>query len=522
MGIRTINYKGFEIWSNSYDNEDTIKQLFDTFLDSQKNQSFENIERFYYENGKFYTVHKKHPVHNTTPNLSNRIANFDKDDADDSADIDIDDLVDKALEDGYTFEYADTLPALRYNVKNWIEEYLDDNDIDYKLTKKDIKLINSLVKEFYDDNVDEGYHRRKSYSIQEASKELKGSKKVIEKVETSDDEFPDSFEDIIDFLKADEDEAIIGYEKAIAKVEDEFIKSQLVKIEIEEKAHKAYLEKVLKDPAVEYTEPLEDEDNKEKNESFKRTSARKNTIEEAFKLLRNPKKKINEDTRKFEDKDAEEEYFRHIQELSTDYEDPNAEECDDCDEEDIEESYLPRDIYNLCHVIPLDELDEDEVDYEAIEDLEDQVGCKVLGVLDSNVDELNYYYWCSDGHAYMGVPFATGSNTYRWYSKDVNEIAELINGSDDDYDEEDIEESLKEDAKFVTAATILKKEQNSIFAQPTEEGMRKMVLSILNKNKDKMKPENYNKVVKTMTNCPKKAVPSTVWTMLNPSQKVGK
>ena len=49
-----------------------------------------------------------------------------------------------------------------------------------------------------------------------------------------------------------------------------------------------------------------------------------------------------------------------------------------------------------------------------------------------------------------------------------------------------------------------------------------MVLSILNKNKDKMKPENYNKVVKTMTNCPKKAVPSTVWTMLNPSQKVGK
>ena len=49
-----------------------------------------------------------------------------------------------------------------------------------------------------------------------------------------------------------------------------------------------------------------------------------------------------------------------------------------------------------------------------------------------------------------------------------------------------------------------------------------MVLSILDKNKDKMKPENYNKVVRTMRNCPKSAVPSTVWTMLNPSQKVGK
>ena len=93
--------------------------------------------------------------------------------------IDIDDLVDKALDDGYTFEYADTLSALRYNVKNWIEEYLDDNDIDYKLTKKDIKLINSLVKDFYDDNVDEGYRSKKSYSIQEALRELRNPKKSL-------------------------------------------------------------------------------------------------------------------------------------------------------------------------------------------------------------------------------------------------------------------------------------------------------------------------------------------------------
>lgn len=151
----------------------------------------------------------------------------------------------------------------------------------------------------------------------------------------------------------------------------------------------------------------------------------KYSLQEALRELRNPKKKIDEDTKKFEDKDAEEEYFRHIQELSTDYEDPDAEEYEE----------------------------EDEYD---------------------------------------------------------------------DYDEEDVEESLKEDVKFVTAATILKKEQAAIFAQTTEEGMRKMVLDILDKNKNKMKPENYNTVVKTITNCPKRAVPSTVWTMLNPSQKVGK
>ena len=48
-------------------------------------------------------------------------------------------------------------------------------------------------------------------------------------------------------------------------------------------------------------------------------------------------KKINEDTRKFEDKDAEEEYFRHVQELSTDYEDPDAEEYDEDDYEDYDE-----------------------------------------------------------------------------------------------------------------------------------------------------------------------------------------
>ena len=246
--------------------------------------------------------------------------------------INIEDLVDQALEDGGTFEYADTLPALQANVKAWIEDYLDDNEIDYKLTADDIELMDSIIEDFYKDNVDDWAYEEDEYEDEE-----------------DDDDYDEDYMD----------------------------------------------------------------------ESFRVIPARKNTIEEAFKLLRTSKKKINEDTKKFEDKDAEEEYFRHIQELSTDYEDPDAEEYEE-----------------------------------------------------------------------------------------------------DDYDEED--ESLNEDAKFVTAATILKKEQAAIFAQPTEEGMRKMVLSILDKNKDKMKPENYNTVVKTMTNCPKRAVPSTVWTMLNPSQKVGK
>lgn len=69
---------------------------------------------------------------------------------------------------------------------------------------------------------------------------------------------------------------------------------------------------------------------------------------------------LEEDTKKFEDKDAEDEYFRHIQELSTDYEDPNAEECDDCDEEDVEESLKEA-----------DEVDEDEDEEEDEEEAND-------------------------------------------------------------------------------------------------------------------------------------------------------
>ena len=434
------------------------------------------------------------------------------------------------------------LEGSKSQINNWGFDFTHIDDVSFSLvsSKDDAYVFDEYgddVEKIIDDlHYDEGLRLKRVWVANPENKTVTGEQDL----EAEDKEKLDALADeIIDhcFMEHIEYSEI----KKMVKNRDEFLWDKLLRHghselfdDNEEKLlddfiseHWDELFNLLEEKLDEYADEYEDEeddyddddyyDEDDMDESFRLRSARKNTIEEAFKLLRNPKKKINEDTRKFEDKDAEEEYFRHIQELSTDYEDPNAEECDDCDEEDIEESYLPRDIYNLCHVIPLDELDEDEVDYEAIEDLEDQVGCKVLGVLDSDVDELNYYYWCSDGYAYMGVPFATGSNTYRWYSKDINEIAELIRGSEDDLDE-----SLKEDAKFVTAATILKKEQNSIFAQPTEEGMRKMVLSILDKNKDKMKPENYNKVVKTMRSCPKKAVPSTVWTMLNPSQKVGK
>lgn len=130
------------------------------------------------------------------------------------------------------------------------------------------------------------------------------------------------------------------------------------------------------------------------------------------------------------------------------------------------------------------------------------------------------YYWFLDGDPELEL--ATKEQVIEQILEfgDPQKVEKAINT----YVVDDANESLNEakQGKVVTAATILKKSQNEIFAESTEEGMRKKVLSILEKNKDKMSPENYNTVVKTMTKCPKSAVPSTVWTMLNPNQKVGR
>ena len=65
-----------------------------------------------------------------------------------------------------------------------------------------------------------------------------------------------TFDEQMDFLAKDEQEAIEGYEKVIAIVVDEHVKEQLTKILVEEKAHKAFLEQVKLDKSIEYTEPL--------------------------------------------------------------------------------------------------------------------------------------------------------------------------------------------------------------------------------------------------------------------------
>ena len=78
----------------------------------------------------------------------------------------------------------------------------------------------------------------------------------------------ETFEEQMDFLAADEQEAIDGYDKVLALVKDEHVKEQLEHIKEEEVAHKEFLEAVKEDPSLVYEDPGHEEESlKEANES---------------------------------------------------------------------------------------------------------------------------------------------------------------------------------------------------------------------------------------------------------------
>lgn len=94
----------------------------------------------------------------------------------------------------------------------------------------------------------------------EESKESKEEPEdSVEEVDAEVDVEPKTFEEKMDFLAKDEQEAIDGYKKIIETIDDEHVKEQLNKILVEEEAHKAYLEKVKEDHSINYEEPLMDD-----------------------------------------------------------------------------------------------------------------------------------------------------------------------------------------------------------------------------------------------------------------------
>lgn len=91
----------------------------------------------------------------------------------------------------------------------------------------------------------------------------------------------ESLDDMLDFLAADEQEAIDGYDLVLGQIEDEHIKEELIKLKTEEQAHKDFLETLKEDPTAVYVdpfaedkgedeEPVDDESTEEEaNESLK-------------------------------------------------------------------------------------------------------------------------------------------------------------------------------------------------------------------------------------------------------------
>ncbi len=106
----------------------------------------------------------------------------------------------------------------------------------------------------------------------------------------------ETFEDKMNFLAKDEQEAIDGYDKVIALLDpekDKVVIEQLNKIKTEEVAHKAYAEGVINNHDLIYTEPLEQEEVKE---SFDYNSA----LKDAYKALDDAKIHFNVDKNVFE------------------------------------------------------------------------------------------------------------------------------------------------------------------------------------------------------------------------------
>ena len=136
-------------------------------------------------------------------------------------------------------------------IKAWaVEKTMSDEDFTNKSHELHTRIQN---------RENELYHELISITTKDES--LKESKEE-DKLET--------FEDKMNFLAKDEQEAIDGYDKVLGLLDaekDAVVIEQLTKIKVEEEAHKKYLEDVQSNHDLVYTEPLEqEEDKKEEGE----------------------------------------------------------------------------------------------------------------------------------------------------------------------------------------------------------------------------------------------------------------
>ena len=235
-------------------------------------------------------------------------------------------------EDNY--DAAEVFTIWNYSDENYLDQDFPESDIakikdiddaDYaefdKMYKEDISLEEAVDKlEENEDEVEckgcyeltpkkECIKTEAGYFCPHCAKELKEAKEDedpfdldfddVEDEEESEEkqeevkEEPKSYEELIDFLIADEDEAIKGYDKVLAQLDDKHVIEELNKVRTEEVAHKEFLEKIKEDKTAIYVEPLEPEEVEKETEeetdleeSKKESSSKKDLKEDIEKEIK--------------------------------------------------------------------------------------------------------------------------------------------------------------------------------------------------------------------------------------------
>lgn len=181
----------------------------------------------------------------------------------------------------------DDEPGERHDDSSWMEDYYN---IVYKVKGEDEEHVEKCDFMFHDENLDfkkiqngrpieevfeywyviPSYAKRPvikdekdivllypnpaSEEIKKSVKALIAKEKGVDESLTEETEEPklETYEEQIEFLVKDEDEAIAGYDKVLALVDDENVKEQLQHLKEEEVAHKEFLEKLKTDKTAKY------------------------------------------------------------------------------------------------------------------------------------------------------------------------------------------------------------------------------------------------------------------------------
>lgn len=238
-----FNYKGIRvIYNEDFDSEETISDFLDELFEFYY-EDLKNVKVIDFSNGNSdYFLIDGNPYQYS----GGRLYLFDAEN----------DEIEESFKGQEYFEYRNLCKELGLETYDQILAFVKEHNC-----KNDQELLNTLrdvVKSKNECVDDVRFMSEDLFNPEEAEedKPVDNENTTEEKVEDE----PKTFEEKMDFLAADEQEAIEGYQKIIATIDDEHVKEQLNKIMIEEKAHKEYLEKVKEDQSIDYTEPLEDEE----------------------------------------------------------------------------------------------------------------------------------------------------------------------------------------------------------------------------------------------------------------------